>query len=121
MVSTTGFKILLLFVGFVWWSIAFVVLYSVQSVSCGWQWHLDPSVCGVLFLRVLLIGLYVLFCIIGVRICLGFISLSRRRRGANGEEAPAHLLETSCALAAYAAAVATLLTFAPILYASPCT
>jgi hypothetical protein len=119
MVSTTGLKILLLLVGFVWWSIAFVALYSTQSVGCGLQWHLDPSFGGLSFLRVLLIGLFAVFCIVGVAICLGFVWLLRRNHG-EGEEAP-RFLETSGALAAYAAAVATLLTFLPILYASPCT
>jgi hypothetical protein len=120
MVSTTGLKILLLLVGFVWWSIAFVALYSTQSIGCGLQWHLDPSLGGLSFLRVLLIGLFAMFCVVGVAICLGFVWLLRRRRG-EGEDAPSRFLETSGALAAYAAAVATLMTFAPILYASPCT
>jgi hypothetical protein len=121
MVSASGFKILLLLVGFIWWSIAFVVLYSVQSIGCGWGWHLETSLGGLSFLRVTLIGLFVAFCAIGVLIVFGFVWLRRKRHGDGDGAAPTRFLESSGALAAYAAAVAILLTFAPILYASPCS
>ena len=120
MVSLTGLRILLLLVGFVWWSIAFVTLYAVQSIGCGWGWHLEDSFGGLSFLRTLLIGLFVAFCLGGIAITLGFLGL-RRRRSDDAEIAePVRFLESSGAFAAYAAAVAILLTFAPILYASPC-
>lgn len=120
MVSLTGLRILLLLVGFVWWSIAFVTLYSVQSVGCGWQLHLQEGFAGFSFLRVLLVGLFVFFCLVGGLICLAFFRMVRRRE-ARAVGAPSRFLETSGAFAAYAAAVSILLGLAPVLYASPCT
>lgn len=121
MVSDPSLKILLLIVGFVWWSIAFIVLYSVQSIGCGWGWHLEASLGGLSFLRVVLIGLFVGFCAAGTVIALGFVRLQRKQRSDADNSAPVRFLESAGALAAYAAAVAILFTFAPILYASPCT
>lgn len=119
MVSLSGLKILLLLVGFVWWSIAFVALYSAQSIGCGWGWHLETSIGGLSLLRVVLIGLFIIFCGGGILIASGFVRMQRRHRGEGA--APVRFLESSGAFAAYAAAVAILLTFAPVLYASPCT
>jgi Flp pilus assembly protein protease CpaA len=121
MVRSPAFKILLLLVGFVWWSIAFVALYSAQSVGCGWGWHLETSFAGLSFLRAVLIGLFAFFCGGGLLIALLFLKSSRSDRDDPETGAPTMFLEKSGALAAYAAAVATLLTFAPILYASPCS
>jgi hypothetical protein len=121
MVRSPAFKILLLLVGFVWWSVAFVALYSVQSVGCGWGWHLETSLGGLSFLRVVLIGLFVFFCALGLLIALLFLWRSKSCSEDPETGSPTLFLEKSGALAAYAAAVATLLTFAPILYASPCT
>jgi hypothetical protein len=121
MVRSPAFKILLLLVGFVWWSIAFVALYSVQSVGCGWGWHAEASLGGFSFLRVVLIGLFAFFCAGGLLIALLFLRQSRSHANDPETGDTTLFLDKSGALAAYAAAVAILLTFAPILYASPCT
>ena len=121
MVRSSAFKILLLLVGFAWWVVAFISLYSLQSIGCGWGWHLETSLAGLSFLRVVLIGLFACFCALGLLIALLFLRQSRSRREDPETGSPTLFLEKTGALAAYAAAVAILLTFAPILYASPCT
>ncbi|HSP25604.1 MAG TPA: hypothetical protein VLQ65_10535 [Saliniramus sp.] len=121
MVRSSAFKILLLLVGFAWWVVAFISLYSLQSIGCGWGWHLETSLAGLSFLRVVLIGLFACFCALGLLIALLFLRQSRSRREDPETGSPTLFLEKTGALAAYAAAVAIVLTFAPILYASPCT
>ncbi len=113
-------KILMLVAGFALWGAAFVVLYSTQAIGCGLEWHLRPLFGEVSLLRILLVALLAGFCLAGLALALKFQRMLQSARGEGESAAPAHFLDSVGTFAAYAAAVATLLTFMPILYASPC-
>lgn len=108
MTATPPSRLLLLVVGFIVWSVAFIALYAVNAIGCGFGWDAG-------FQRALLIGLFALHTAILGGFVLGIV---RHLRGAGTE--PARTLAWAGLGLTVAALASTVLVFVPSLFASMC-
>ncbi|WP_116654120.1 hypothetical protein [Pelagibacterium sediminicola] len=101
-------RLLLLVVGFIVWSVAFIALYALNAIGCGFGWDAG-------FQRALLIGLFALHTVVLGGFAVGIV---RHLRGAGFE--PARTLAWAGLGLTVAALASTVLVFAPSLFASMC-
>ena len=111
--AVSGVRLLAMTAGFVVWSAAFLVLYSAVSIGCRQNWDEVMLIAGLSLQRVQLLVLYVLHLVAGI----GLVSLLRT--GSTTSE-PASFLQTIAFYTAVTAVVCTAVTFAGILFLTPC-
>lgn len=106
--TTPPSRLLLLVIGFIVWSVAFIALYAVNAIGCGFGW--DSTV-----QRAVLIGLLALHAAILGGLTFGIVRHLRTRR-----TEPGRMLACTGLGLTVAALISTLFVFAPSLFASMC-
>ncbi len=111
-------RLIWLIAGFLVWSAAFVVLYSVLSIGCEFGWHEWPVLGPVTLQRVVLVALFLVS--LAASWAVVQITGRRRRRSRRAAEGLQASLETIAWLAAWAALASTFFSLVPVFFLTAC-